>query len=485
MSKTLREVRETFKALQAEVAELDAKEDRSDDEEARYAVAIEEAEVASTELAGLEARALKVASIRAKTTDQVEGEDRGHAPAQINKSDPLSIDRSRATKTELRDAALAVAEKSVGFSGFTAKQGAKLQAMYRGRSYGVNSDWMAKMTLITESDAYRSAFGKLMSGRYSEGSLQPDELRSIVEARAASEGTASAGGYGVPITIDPTVILTAGALAAPILDIARIENVTTDAWRGVTSAGTTFAYFAEGTAVTDGTPTLAQPVITVYKASAMIPYSIEVGEDYPGFAEQMSILLQQGYVNLLAQSTMTGATGGTVPVGIFSALDTRYAAGCADGSSGLGVVPTTLGTFSGVDLRALWAAVPELFRSRSTFVMNPAVQAEVRALGNNLALADFIQDATGGPGATLLGRPIVLSDYAPAASSTTSLSNKFMVLGDFSHFVIAQRVGMTVELVQHLFSTSTGLPTGQRGWYAYSRLGHNADSANPFRILQN
>jgi predicted phage gp36 major capsid-like protein len=54
---------------------------------------------------------------------------------------------------------------------------------------------------------------------------------------------------------------------------------------------------------------------------------------------------------------------------------------------------------------------------------------------------------------------------------------------------VADRIGMTMEFIPHLFQQTTagsgfGRPTGQRGWLAYVR--HGADSINDaaFRILK-
>jgi HK97 family phage major capsid protein len=59
------------------------------------------------------------------------------------------------------------------------------------------------------------------------------------------------------------------------------------------------------------------------------------------------------------------------------------------------------------------------------------------------------------------------------------------VVGDFRNFVIAQRAGMNVEPVQHLLDTTTGLPTGQRAFYAWARVGSDAVVDNAFRMLVN
>jgi HK97 family phage major capsid protein len=89
----------------------------------------------------------------------------------------------------------------------------------------------------------------------------------------------------------------------------------------------------------------------------------------------------------------------------------------------------------------------------------------------------------GGVG-TLFGRPVVLSDYAPDFNGTTGAAN-ILVVGDFSNYVIAQRAGMSLEFIPNLFDTTTGRPTGSRGWYAYARHGFDSVADNAFRLLQN
>ena len=50
---------------------------------------------------------------------------------------------------------------------------------------------------------------------------------------------------------------------------------------------------------------------------------------------------------------------------------------------------------------------------------------------------------------------------------------------------VAQRVGMSVELVSHLTSTGNNRPNGTRGWYAYARVGSDKSVLNAFRTLKN
>src|SRR5439155_11968763 len=152
---------------------------------------------------------------------------------------------------------------------------------------------IARRILLTENPAYHSAWKQLMSEP--QPLLSAEEVEAVrtfkrferLQERAMGEGTPSAGGYGIPVFIDPSIILTAQGSGDPFLDIANVVDVNTNVWKGVTSAGVSWAFQAEGSTVADGSPTLGQPAITVFMARGFIPYSIEVGMDYPNFAEEM------------------------------------------------------------------------------------------------------------------------------------------------------------------------------------------------------
>ena len=42
---------------------------------------------------------------------------------------------------------------------------------------------------------------------------------------------------------------------------------------------------------------------------------------------------------------------------------------------------------------------------------------------------------------------------------------------------------MSVEFVTDLFNTTSNLPDGRRGWYAYWRVGGEPISVNAFRVM--
>jgi HK97 family phage major capsid protein len=62
------------------------------------------------------------------------------------------------------------------------------------------------------------------------------------------------------------------------------------------------------------------------------------------------------------------------------------------------------------------------------------------------------------------------------SSATSTTTELIMVYGDLSNYVIADRIGVTVDFIPHLFHTTSNRPSGQSGWYASYRVG--ADSVN-------
>ena len=466
----IEEMRSRVDALREEITALADKPELSEDDEARFEPALAEFETAKAELHAAEERARKVAEVRATSTGSTPGFD----DFQVNRGVNTSIDVRTATSRELRDAAMKVAETEARH--LAPFQQDHLDTLLSTRNENLNGAVVAKRLLMTETPAYRSAFQKAVT--QSTPAFTSEEARAIDEFRAANEGTGSAGGFGIPVLIDPTIILTSGAADAPILQISRMVTITTDAWKGVSSAGVTWSYDAEASAVSDDAPTLAQPNIPVYAARGFIPYSIELGQDYPGFADEMAMLLNQGYLDLVAKQTAVGS-GSSQPTGVFTSLANTT-------TNPSHVTLTTAGTIGAVDIRNAWAALPERYRPRATWAVSPTVEGKIRALGNSStwSLADFTVNLTADGTSVLTGRPVVVTDYAPAFTSTTGAAN-YAVIGDFSNYLVVQRAGMTVELVNHLFDTSTGRPTGQRGWFAYAR--HGADVVNPngFRLLSN
>ncbi len=340
-----------------------------------------------------------------------------------------------------------------------------------------NTD-VARRIIVTENDSYRSAWMKMVTQVDGAMLLDDEErnaMRAYSEYRAASSSSAS-GGYGVPVFIDPSIIMTAQGSGNPFLQIAKQVDINTNTWKGVSSAGVTWSFDAEGVEVSDDAPTLAQPTVSVYMARGLIPYSIEIGEDYPAFASEMSTLLAEGYDELLVDKFTRGSGSGE-PFGVLTVLSA---------SAGNRVSVQTAGSnFGALDPYAVWKAIPQRFRRQASWLMSVDVNNKIRQLGTANVYHAVTQSLPAEWADVLFGKAVYESPYMPDTTTSTSANSGLAIAGDFRNYLIARRTGMSVELVPHLLSTTTNLPNGQRAWFAYSRIGGNVINTAAFRLLVN
>ncbi len=338
---------------------------------------------------------------------------------------------------------------------------------------------IARRTLVTETPEYRSAWMKLVT--QTQPQLTPEENRAVqtwYEFRAAAEWVNTSGGFGIPVYIDPSIMLTAQESGNPFLQIARQVNVNTNIWKGVSSAGVTWAFQTEAAASTDASPTLAQPTVTVHTARGFIPFSYEISDDYPAFASEMAALLAAGYDELLVDKFTRGSGTGE-PDGVLTHVSAV---------SGDRVTLTTAPTLGAPDPYKVWKALPQKWRRRASWLMSVDVNNAIRQLGTaNVYHASTINLPEAWAD-SLFNRAVYESPYMPDTTATTAATTPYAIVGDFSNYVIARNGGMSVELIPNLFiqvtaNSGPAVPTGQRGWFAHARIGGDVVVDAAFRAL--
>jgi HK97 family phage major capsid protein len=427
-----------------------------------------EIETRLTELTDAEARSQRVAESRARWQSLQVG--------NVVENDDVEV--HKLTRTEARDRALKRAEASVKDRTVVLipEQERKLETLIGARTSGANGDIIARRLLLTENDDYRSAFMKAMTSP--TPAWTPEEARAVAafrqfEERAMNEGTSTSGGFGIPVLIDPSIILTAQQSLNPMRAISRLITITTKTWKGVSSAGVSWSYDAEAAEVSDDGPTLAQPSIDTHMARGFIPFSIELSQDYPGFADEIGTLLAEGKDELEAQKFVVGAGDGSgEPMGIVTALDAN---------TNVEVVVTTDGALGTVDITKVWKALPDRAKGNATWLMGAGTASDLASFGD--AYGTRTTDLTGSL-EKLRERPVQASSYVPDFAGVTTAAN-LVVVGDFRKFAIVERAGMSVELIPNLIGTTNNRPTGQRGLFAYARNGSGVTDILAFRLLQN
>ena len=303
----------------------------------------------------------------------------------------------------------------------------------------------ARRVIATSSPVYQRAFGKYLRG----------EHRNPEEERALSL-TSTAGGYAVPVTLDPTVILTGAGYVNPVRNLARVETITGNVWQGVSSTGISASYGAEVTEASDNAPTLAQPSANVEKAQAFIPFSIEISGDWGSLQAEMARLFADAKNKLENTKFLTGVGhGSNEPQGLI-----------AVGGATAVITSATTAVFAVADLYSLETALDPRWRDNASIVGNRAAFQKVRQFDTAGGANLWVQLQYGAP-ATLLGYPAY--EWSAYSSAMTTSGSTILTIGDFSKFLIVDRVGMDVELIPHLFATANNRPSGQRGLYCYWR----------------
>lgn len=319
---------------------------------------------------------------------------------------------------------------------------------------------IARHIIATGSPLYRRAFARAVSSK----PLTTEEHRALSLAD-------SAGGFAVPFQLDPTIIPTSNGSVNPYRQLGRVVTIAgTDEWRGVSSSGVRATRVAAGTEATDDAPSLKQPRQTVQRVQAFIPFDIEIGMDWGQMAPEMAVLLQDAKDDEEVDSFTHGDGEAPRAQGILAfARRTVEFSGTA--------------SFSKRDLYAMEQALPPRFRPRAQWVGSRSIYNLARDFSEGsdvwVEMREGLANNPGGnTGARLLGYP---ANEASAMPGEVRAGAQVLILGDWRYFVIVDRIGMTIELVQHLVGTNHR-PTGQRGFYAYWRNNSVVVDDNAFRV---
>ncbi len=383
---------------------------------------------------------------------------------------------ARTTKTR-RDPALRSLDNAVADGRMTAA-GAEVVERMMTIGPAASQTWAQRWAVVAGAPAYERAFSKLLTGE--RGHLlwtaeEGDAYRAVEQLqaeRAMSIGTPAAGGYMVPMVLDPAIQLSSGGSVNPLRQLARVVQTTGDAWHGVTSAGVTAEWKAEAAQVADATPTMAQPKIPVHLGDAFVPFSFEVEQDAANLHTELGKLLTDAADQLTA-AAFTNGSGTGQPTGIITAL------AAAAGSK---VDPGTAETISAGDVYKLQNAIPPRFQPGATWSASLPVLNALRQFTtpNGSLMFPGLQDAT----PNLLGRPVhENSMMSGLPNGSVTAQNHPLLYGDVAAgMVIVDRIGSTVELVPHLPGVN-GRPTGQRGLLLWFRSGADVVVPNALRVL--
>jgi HK97 family phage major capsid protein len=418
------------------------------------------------ELEPLAERERRVAAVREASRQQANREpteSRGGSPDLVvrNKRDPFedleSVRTGMTNPADIRSRAVTAIEQYAARSDHWALdddgavQATKLVEK-SGKRFGTE---VARQMLVTGSPEYLAAFESYL--------IDPGGFSQ----RAALSLTSANGGYLVPFTLDPTIILTNAGSANPYRQVATVKTTTTNDWNGVTSAGVSAEWTAEGTEAADASPTVGQLKITPQKADAYLFGSFEVLSD-SDFGQQLPELLADAK-DRIEETAFAVGTGSGQPKGIIPAGTSQNRAGTAAAGP------------AAQDVYALMAALPARFRGPRANNVWAANLLTINALRNipafTGAFTSIVNDS--GPVPTMLGKPFLEST---SILGTFTTGNKVLAFLDARQVYIVDRIGMSVVYDPIVLGTNRR-PTGQGAWYAFWRVGSDVSTATAVRVF--
>lgn len=478
------EIRTRMQAIRSDVATLealDAKGEADETAETRLDDLLAENDMLAEELKPLAEREERIARVQRaaiseanhdEPADEVTRSERGAPSLGQRKSTRSPFENLDAVRTGIADprdirsrAVGAIEEYAARKDHWALGQDAAEQATRlverTGAKFGTA---VARQMLITGTPEYREAFTAYMEdpGGYA--------------SRAAMSLTAANGGYLVPFTLDPTIILTNNGSANPYRRYATVKTTTTNDWNGVTSAGVSAEWTAEGIEAADASPTVGQLKITPQKADAYLFGSYEVLGD-SDIAQQLPELLADAK-DRIEETAFAVGTGSGQPYGVITRGTTLAA---ASGTAATG--PTAASVYS------LIAALPARWRgpgSRLAFLSNLTAINTLRNTAKfSGATESIVTEGSAGDAvnpsmpASMLGIPFLEST---SITGTYANAAKVLAIGDMRQYYIVDRVGMSV-VYDPIVLGANRRPTGQGAWYAFWRTGADVSTAGAFRVL--
>ena len=383
---------------------------------------------------------------------------------------PTSSSRASTGNAE-RDAAMRVLDETVR-SGFLPEHAAEKVDNLVNNGDDYSRTTAARWTVATGDPAYASAFAKIASdperGHLLWSREETAAYQAVNEVRTAMGLTDANGGYLVPLTLDPAVRLSSDGSINPLRQISRVVQTVTDQWQGVTSAGATAEWKAEAVEAADGSPTVDDAPIPVHFGDVYVPYSFEIGMDARNFLQELAKVMSDATDQLQATAFTTGSGSGQ-PKGFVTAL--------AGTSSEINSGGTE--AIIAADAYTLQNALPPRFQANARWLANIATIntfAQFETTNGALKFPEVRDDR-------LLRKPLhELSNMDGSINAAATANNYVLAYGDWSNFVIVDRIGTTLEFLPMVVGTNHR-PTGQRGAFLWFRTGSDVVVPQAFRML--
>jgi HK97 family phage major capsid protein len=234
----------------------------------------------------------------------------------------------------------------------------------------------------------------------------------------------------------------------------------------VNSAHGSASWKTEAAAYAESDETFSEVTLNAYKGTALIKVSEEILND-SAFNIDSFLATEFGRrLGKLEEEAFIAGSGSGQPTGLI-------------GGTTLGTTATATNAITADELMDLYHALARPYRSRAVWVMKDSTIKMIRKLRTGVTndLTYLWQPGlSAGEPDTLLGRPVVPSEFMPAA--TTGL--KSVVFGDLSYYYIGDRQSISMQRLVELYAAN-----GQVGFRQFKRTdGKLALATAAYHLIQ-
>lgn len=280
-----------------------------------------------------------------------------------------------------------------------------------------------------------------------ETSVQSEEKRAIAEAedkfvrfiRGESRALdVAANGAIIPTEIANRIITRVKEIS-PIYQRATVFNVSGDlVFPAFDVNSIVTSYIADMTALTAQNGNFTSRKLQNFIAGSLVTISRSLMNrtdfELVGFiVEQMA----QSIARFMEKELLVGV-GTTAATGIFT--DANVTSVTAAGAT----------TVTLDDLISTQLSIPEAFQNNAEWIMNKALLSSLRKMKDADGKPLLNPDIRTGYGWTLLGRPVLISENAPA---TFTANQKVLAYGDFSGLYVKLAQNVEIQILNELYAT--------------------------------
>jgi HK97 family phage major capsid protein len=338
-------------------------------------------------------------------------------------------------------------------------------------------DALARHILAVGSEDYLRAFVLKLAEKPLDAAAE--RAMQIAAPFAMELSTGSAGGFAVPVQLDPTLLPTTDGVINELRTIARVERITGEKFQLVTSGGVTVRRGLEGTPMVASEPVLGRPEIATVQVDVFVPFSFALGLAWQGILPALAGETADAFDVEEASSFIYGDGTDEEPGGLLTTMPD------ASRIETIALSDTDLYGITGSHANRLGPR----FLARARWLGATGIYNEIRAFASDSDGSSLWARLAEGTPPGLLNKPTHEQSTMPFSSEGgTDETDDYLVLGDFSNFLIVDRIGTTVEVAQHLFRQAVagagyGVPTGQRGFIAHRHNNARIIVPNAFRVL--